>query len=279
LSHDDDRRANHPGSVKPPIKKYSDFQKWQISLYAPPSRLTPRGASRTSRTRDGMRWTRQRRARKGLQGGFSVSDRPACGRTALPTVFDETGRMVRGPARASAGQARTVKSCGPDAPMLASSRVEMCPAQPGLRYIANPQGDGGKKAGHRGDHVISRKPLRGESRDDPVEPVVYSCAFCAHDRGCNRRPAFPAPSILEEGQICARLGRTAPRECGRMFCRRFPGKRHSLLASVGRNRSAPASLSDTVMPGSIPLPAMRSFNRFPGFLLNCTRSAMPALRR
>jgi len=167
-----------------------------------------------------MRWTRQRRARKGLQGGSSVSDRPACGRTALLTVFDETGRMVRGPARPLARRARTVKSCGPDAPTLASSFVEMCPAQPGSRYIINPRSDGGKKArSHRGEREVSRKPLCGESRSDPVEPVVHSCAFCAHDRGCNRHPAFPAPSVLQEGESDASLGRIAPRECGRISCR------------------------------------------------------------
>ena len=61
---------------------------------------------------------------------------------------------------------RTVKSCGPGAPMLASSLAEMHPAQPGLRSIINPQGDGGKQAGHRGEHEVSRKPLRGEGRSD-----------------------------------------------------------------------------------------------------------------
>ena len=36
----------------------------------------------------------KRRARKGLQGGInSVSDQPACERTALKTVFVETGRI------------------------------------------------------------------------------------------------------------------------------------------------------------------------------------------
>jgi hypothetical protein len=29
--------------------------------------------------------------------------------------------------------------------------------------------------------------------------VVHPCASCAHDRGCNRRPAFPAPSVFWEG--------------------------------------------------------------------------------
>src|SRR6187200_972293 len=58
------------------------------------ARLTRQGALRTSRTRGGMRWTRQRRARKGSRGGLnSVSDYPARGRTALKTVFDETRRI------------------------------------------------------------------------------------------------------------------------------------------------------------------------------------------
>jgi hypothetical protein len=50
---------------------------------------------------------------------------------------------------------RTAKSCGPGAPMLASSPVEMHPAQPGLRCIVNPQGDGGKQA---------RSPRRARSK-------------------------------------------------------------------------------------------------------------------
>src|ERR1700750_3259275 len=43
---------------------------------------------------------------------------------------------------------RTAKTWGPDAPTLASS----------LRI--NPRNDGGKKADHRGEHGISRKPSR-----------------------------------------------------------------------------------------------------------------------
>jgi hypothetical protein len=44
---------------------------------------------------------------------------------------------------------RTVKSCGPDAPVLASSRVE-------AKAFAD---DGGKKAGHQGEREISRKAI------------------------------------------------------------------------------------------------------------------------
>jgi hypothetical protein len=43
---------------------------------------------------------------------------------------------------------RTAKTCGPDTPTLVSS------------WRRDPRNDGGKKADHRGEHGISRKPLR-----------------------------------------------------------------------------------------------------------------------
>jgi hypothetical protein len=43
--------------------------------------------------------------------------------------------------------------------MLASSLAEMHLAQPGSRRIINPEGDGGKQAGHRGEREVSRKPF------------------------------------------------------------------------------------------------------------------------
>ena len=62
---------------------------------------------------------------------------------------------------------RTAKTCGPDAPTLASS----------LRI--NPRNDGGKKAGRRGEHGISRKPLRagmsGVFRWLAVNTRVHTC--------------------------------------------------------------------------------------------------------
>ena len=158
------RRANHLRDLSTPPCQ-SQFEKifWfsEIEIRAIFTQSHPnkgRIASRHERAvgcdgRDSVGRARDRRA------GFPVSDRPARGRTALLTVFDETGRIVRGPARALARWARTVKSCGPGAPMLASSPAEMHPAQPGSRCIANPQGDGGKKAGHRGEYGVSRKPF------------------------------------------------------------------------------------------------------------------------
>jgi hypothetical protein len=54
---------------------------------------------------------------------------------------------------------RTAKTCGPDASVPASS------------WRINPHSDGGKKADHRGEHGISRKPLRGECRMIPVNSL------------------------------------------------------------------------------------------------------------
>jgi hypothetical protein len=82
---------------------------------------------------------------QGIAGRFPVSNRPACGRTALLTVFDETGRIARGPARASARRARTAKLCGPGAPTLVSSLAEMFSPNRVI-CIIDLQGDGGKKA-------------------------------------------------------------------------------------------------------------------------------------
>jgi hypothetical protein len=71
-------------------------------------------------------------------------------------------------------------------------------------------GEGGKKADHRGEHEISRKPLRREGRTASAEPVC-SCAcslmcICTRDRGCSAHPVFPAPLFLGRS-LFAKLGR------------------------------------------------------------------------
>jgi hypothetical protein len=110
-----------------------------------------------------MRWTRQRRARKELQGGMnSVSDRPACGRTALLTVFVETGRMVRGPARPLAEAGADGQVVWFWRPMLASSLAEMCP--PNRARMRRASARRRWQSERRGDHEVRRNPLRGESR-------------------------------------------------------------------------------------------------------------------
>jgi hypothetical protein len=55
------RRANQQKPVQPSNEKYSPFAVGQIIFMNPPRPNPARGADReSSRTRDGMRWTRQR---------------------------------------------------------------------------------------------------------------------------------------------------------------------------------------------------------------------------
>src|ERR1700736_756026 len=71
--------------------------------------------------------------------------------------------------------------------------------------------DGGKKARSPGRaRRKPLKPLRGESRLIPSEPVVtisYAFSFCMRGYGCGGHPAFPAPSNFRGTKIHTRLGR------------------------------------------------------------------------
>jgi len=140
-----------------------------------------------------MRWTRQRFARDGIAGRVGerpVSDHQASGREMLQ---------------------RTAKSCGPDAPTLASSlRSQVGPT--GLRQNIS-AGDGGKTA--RSPGRARRKPLKplraGTSGDSGV--LVYSCAFYhyqVHTRPRVQR-ASGVPHALFGREIYQRLGRIARR--------------------------------------------------------------------
>src|SRR6267142_2469664 len=139
-----------------------------------------------------MRWTRQRFARDGWQGGLRpVSDYQASGREML---------------------LRTAKSCGPDAPTLASSlRSRVGPT--GLRQNLSAC-DGVKTA--RSPGRARRKPLKplragtpGDSGVLVVTRVRSTTTKCTRGRGCNGHPAFPTPSLGRK--IQQRLGRMARR--------------------------------------------------------------------
>ena len=98
---------------------------------------------------------------------------------------------------------RTAKSCGSDAPMLASSLREEAQAT-----VSN-------KPGHRGEREVSRKPLRRECRSDPSEPVVttlvcfVSIAREAAGAASTRHSLRP---LISGRMVFAQLGRFAPRD-------------------------------------------------------------------
>src|SRR5213595_3619870 len=104
-----------------------------------------------------MRWTRQRFARDGIAGRVGerpVSDHQASGREMLQ---------------------RTAKSCGPDAPTLASSS-RSCVGPTGLKQnISVSDGDKQARSPERARYKLL-KPLRaGMLGDSGV--LVYSCAI------------------------------------------------------------------------------------------------------
>jgi hypothetical protein len=101
------------------------------------------------------------------------------------TVSTKLAGWVRGPARASARQARTAKWCGPDAPRLASSRVEMHPAQPGRDASAIRKATVARVHGSPRRSPISRNPLCRESR-----MIRFTCGLLV--RLLYARPRVPS---------------------------------------------------------------------------------------
>ena len=103
------------------------------------------------------------------------------------------------------GAARDVTDAGRDAVDAAARLTGVACSGRRRRVVLMPRrrhqvcksfaSDGGKKADHRGEHGISRKPLRGECRVIPVTRCEYSCAYLlphAHTRlRVHRAPGIP----------------------------------------------------------------------------------------
>jgi hypothetical protein len=104
---------------------------------------------------------------------------------------------------------RTAKSCGSDAPMLASSLREEAQAT-----VSN-------KRGHRGEREVSRKTIaRGMPGETGVTVVtMLVCFVLFRTRGCGRieRPAFPAPSEFRGREIQVKLARNPRRDREAVF--------------------------------------------------------------
>src|SRR5258705_10687117 len=145
---------------------------------------------------------------------------------------------------------RTAKSCGPDAPTLASSlRRHVGPTGFWHAISAN---DGGKQA---------RSP--GRARRKPLKPLRRECrvfrgtcgdytrvlpTHCTRGCGCTAHPAFPAPSVFEGEWLCARLRRFAPRgACGISAPSLRAQRSNPLFLSLRGEMDCFASLAMTVL--------------------------------
>jgi hypothetical protein len=80
---------------------------------------------------------------------------------------------------------RTAKSCGPDAPTLASSLSGVIPAQATVA----------KEPGHRGEHEVTVKTIARGKPGELAEPVVTMLVcfvlFRTRGCGCGHAPGFP----------------------------------------------------------------------------------------
>src|SRR5712671_1042283 len=145
--------AGHPAIYDFPL--ISDFQKFRLPtdpnhFHIHHCPVPSEGRWPTSSTWGGMRWTRAAR---------------------------ETSAVCW----------RTAKSCGSDAPMLASSLREEA-----QMTVSN-------KPGHRGEREVSRKTIaRGMPGDFRCTCGDYTrvlTTHCTRGCGCIGHPAFPAPSV------------------------------------------------------------------------------------
>src|ERR1700736_6587739 len=109
---------------------------------------------------------------------------------------------------------RTAKSCGPDAPTLASSFAEGKSALPGADKSEIREMTVAKEPGHRGERDISRKTIACGNAGRFRCTRCCSCAFYQYK--VHTRPqvhwAPGIPQALRGGKIHSQLGRIAPRE-------------------------------------------------------------------
>jgi hypothetical protein len=157
-------------------------QRYQLA----PSFPGKRGVSRSSRTRDGMWWTRQRR-RASVRRAVSVSEQRRAGRTTPK---------------------RTAKPCGPDARCWRQVRGGFV-SPTGSGKTVNPLTTVTRRIRRRGEHGISRKTIAQGRRIASAEPVC-SCAFSfvhvLHTRPrVQRAPGFPCALCLSRNNVRAKL--------------------------------------------------------------------------
>src|SRR5258707_10684530 len=141
---------------------------------------------------------------------------------------------------------RTAKSCGPDAPTLASSlRRHVGPT--GLRQPISAD-DGGKRARSPGRaRNKPLKPLRAGIPGDPGGPVVNTRVLSTlrtRGCGCSGHPAFPTPSVFLGERFMHDSGAIAPR--GRERVSGLVVIARSNLSAVAQRAKAEATKQSTL---------------------------------
>jgi hypothetical protein len=194
--------------VQPFREKYSAFRFGRNRNRADSIPSHTRGVSRSSRTRDGTRWTRQRRARNGIAGRvYPVSDQPARGRTALQRLRQTSAGgtwPVEGLAKVAA-DGEVVWSWHP----LLMSSWRRCVGPTGLRQAFNPLPTVTKRNSSPGRaRRKPLKPLRGESRVISGVPVVTTVCLlhCTRAAGATGTRLSLRPLSFEGQCSCTASG-------------------------------------------------------------------------
>ena len=176
--------------VQPRLQKYSASHLPQINRTTPriPSHQEGRFAIVTD-VGCGMRWTRQRRAREGSQGGFSVSDYPARRRPALKRLRQDFDRQHMSRSKRFGGG-----SCGRQkrvvlAPVAGVKLMEIQRTQPGFGESLIRQRRWHKELRTQ-ERAISRKTIAQGRPGVPAHLAVTRVHFCARSRVL-RAPGFP----------------------------------------------------------------------------------------
>jgi hypothetical protein len=162
--------------------------------------LSHRGAYRDRHGRgNGMRWTRQRRARNGIAGRFP-RERWTGARTngvEMPRAEPGGSHTVR--RKVLAEVAAYGKAVWSWHPLLVSSWRRFCePNRADKPSIRQRRWQDERRRGERG---ISRKAI---AQGEPgVSGYLWStvCSFLYTDCGCQGHPAFPAPSDFHGAQV------------------------------------------------------------------------------
>ncbi len=166
-----------------------------------PSRPKERGDRTSSRTRVGVRWTRQRRRGCDGQGGQRIEPNPVSSMQAV--LYGR--RLCPAKPLGRAGWLRTAKPCGPGCRCYSQAFAKT--HRPNrARCIIYSRSDGDKRNSSpgRARHTLSTH-CAGKAGCFPAHLWFSRCAFaCAHLRtaghGCQPAPGLPCALFTEEGE-------------------------------------------------------------------------------
>ena len=180
--------------VQPQLQKYSASRPPQITRTTPAIPSRKRGVGHRHERWGGLRWTRQRQARKMFAGRASVSEHWPRRRTALKRFRYCFGRHALGRLKSVAKEAAYGKTVWSWHPWLVSRRRRFAKPDRATRAANSPVTEA-RGIRLRGELGISRKTIAQGMPGCSGCTCMLVCAFlsapCTRDRGCQPAPGIP----------------------------------------------------------------------------------------